>query len=139
MTKDEFERYADMLELPHYVSKTKARMSLYDRAAQFSPFAALTGHEDAIAETARITEIQKELDEHRKEVLNIQLQQLLLGTKQDAEVIVTWFAEDGKKIGGTYLHTSGKLQKYDELSREVVVGGKKIPIECIYSIESTIE
>ena len=138
MSKDEFARYADMLELPHHVSKTRARMSLHDRAAQFSPFAALTGHEDAIAEAARLTELQAELDETRKELLNAKLQHLLLYKHLHPEVAVTWFADDARKAGGAYLHTCGKLRKYDESSNELTVEDQKIPVDRIYNIESKL-
>ena len=132
----DFERYADMLYMQHYVSRKRAQMSLYDRAAQFSPFSALTGHEDAIAETARLTEMQTELDEHRKQLINNRLQVLLSQISCHPEVTVTWFCADEKKAGGTYLETSGKLQKYDEVSKGIIVNQTKILIETICGIES---
>ena len=138
MAKDGFERYADMLHMEHPTSKTRARMSLYDRAAQFSPFAALTGHEDAIAETARLTDVQTELDESRKENINRQLQILLLHINNTPEIMVTWFEDDGKKAGGAYRCTHGILKKYEETTQEIWVDCQQIPVDRIRSIEAAI-
>ena len=93
-------KYDDIIHLPHHVSKRHPQMSLQNRAAQFSPFAALTGHEDAIRETARQTDSFAELDEDRKELLNRQLQFIKAMLAQKPECEITYFQPDQKKDGG---------------------------------------
>ena len=93
MTESE-EKYGDILNLPHHQSKVHPQMSIYDRAAQFSPFAALTGHEAAIKETARLTEEQVELDEDKQEELNEKLQTLIAYATEHPTVSVTYFKPD---------------------------------------------
>ena len=104
--KDEH-RYDDIIDLPHHTSKKHPRMPLLDRAAQFAPFAALTGHEAAIKETARLTEEEIELDENRKELLDLRLQQLQECLAEQPMVTVTYFKPDEKKAGGAYVSVTG--------------------------------
>ena len=106
MTESE-EKYGDILNLPHHQSKVHPQMSIYDRAAQFSPFAALTGHEAAIKETARLTEEQVELDEDKQEELNEKLQTLIAYATEHPTVSVTYFKPDDKKTGGEYVTATG--------------------------------
>lgn len=137
--KEDFSRYADMLDLPHHISETRAQMSLHDRAAQFAPFAALTGYEDAIEEMGRLTDLQTELDENRKENLNGQIRLLLDIISAQPEVEITWFAEDERKQGGKYLTSHGRLLKHDAISNTLTVSGiGEIKIENIYQIESPL-
>lgn len=128
------ENYDDIINRPHHVSTKHPRMAMIDRAAQFSPFAALTGHEEAIDETARLTDKKIELDENRKEAIDEKLRFISV-TDDTAEVEVTYFVPDRRKDGGAYVAVSGKIRKIDGVSREITMtDGKVIPIENIYDI-----
>ena len=96
-------KYDDIINLPHPVSKTHPRMSLHDRAAQFSAFAALTGHDAAIKETARLTDERWEIAEDTKEQLNETLQQIAENIDKDITVTFTYFVPDLRKSGGAYV------------------------------------
>lgn len=127
-------RYDDIIHLPHHVSSRRARMSDYDRAAQFSPFAALTGHDAAIAETARRTEPAIELDENELELLNREL--LFLLENPGTEAAFTFFRPDARKAGGSYITVSDIVRKIDTNRREVILSrGDIIPIDSIYRIQ----
>lgn len=129
-------KYDDILYLPHPVSKKHSQMSLADRAAQFSPFAALTGHEDAIRETARLTDERIELDENRKRILNEKLLLILELISHRPVVSITYFQPDKKKEGGAYITVSGNLKKLDEYHRLLeLTDGVQIPIDEIYELE----
>ena len=121
------EKYKDMLHLPHPVSATHPRMALQDRAAQFSPFAALAGYDDALRETARRTDRFVELDEDRKQEIDRQisyLQQHLLDT---VPVKIIYFVPDEKK--------EGCVRKIDENTKSLRIQGTEIPVERIYGID----
>ena len=125
--------YDDMIDLPHPTSAKHPRMSMADRAAQFSPFAALTGHGAAIRETARLTDQKIELTEDEKAVLDEKLC-LLLDT--GGEAVFTYFLPDEKKNGGAYVTAAGRIKKLDLLERRIVLtGGAVIPVEDILEIE----
>lgn len=109
--------YDDIISLPHHVSDCHPQMPLEDRAAQFSPFAALTGHDAAVRETARLTEQRVELDENSKAVIDERLQFLLAQGKERQEVSITYFKPDERKSGGTYVTAAGKVKKIDTLQR----------------------
>lgn len=127
--------YDDILHLPHPTSKRHPRMPIADRAAQFSPFAALTGHKAAIAETARVTERRIELDEDAKEQLDQTLQLLLERIDEQPEITVTWFSPDKKKAGGQYHTATGKLKRIDtQESRLILTDGTQIPLEDLLEI-----
>ena len=131
-------RYDDILNLPHHVSDRRARMSDYDRAAQFSPFAALTGHDAAIRETARLTETASELDENELELLNRKLLYLKDNPGQSAQF--TFFCPDARKAGGHYETLRGTVSKIDLHRREVVLSaGDVIPMDSIHSIQEAFE
>ena len=106
-------KYDDILRLPHPTSAKHPRMPISDRAAIFSPFAALTGPGDAIRETARLTELKMELDEDAKADLDRRQAVLLEHIKEQPEITVTWFCPDEKKSGGAHVVTTGKLKKVD--------------------------
>ena len=106
--------YDDIINLPYPTSAKHPRMPISDRAAIFSPFAALTGHGDAIRETARLTEQKMELDEDAKAELDRRQAVLLEHVKEQPEITVTWFCPDEKKSGGAYVVTTGRLKKVDE-------------------------
>ena len=128
--------YDDIINLPHPTSAKHPRMPMIDRAAQFSPFAALAGHGAAIQETARITEQKAELTEDEKALLD---EKLRLLADANGEAIFTWFLPDEKKAGGAYVSTKGCLQKIDPLEcRIVLTDGTVIPIEHISAIEDLV-
>ncbi len=120
-------KYDDIIHLPHPVSATHPQMPLSDRAAQFSPFAALTGHEEAIRETGRFTEEWVEPDEDRKALLDEKLQMIwkrLTEGKENRELpklLFTYFQPDERKSGGAYLTVAGRVRKIDEYARQVVL------------------
>lgn len=113
MSYDEEYKYDDMIDMPHHVSSKHPHMPLLDRAAQFSPFAALTGHDAAIKETARLTEERIELDENSKEELNMRLQFIREHLAEHPKVTLTYFKPDEKKAGGSYVTITGKVKKID--------------------------
>ena len=126
----ETEKYADILHLPHHVSPTRRRMTMAERAAQFSPFAALVGYEGAVQETARMTDQHIDLSEDEKAVLD-QKQQIILWALEQGEqpkVTVTYFRPDGKKDGGEYLRHSGNIKKV-HVAKKVLffLDGTEIP------------
>ena len=131
--------YDDIIELPHHVSAVHPQMSLADRAAQFSPFAALTGHEEAILETARLTEEFIELDEGRKEQINEKLKYLKENQDGKPEITVTYFQKDTRKSGGAYVTVRGQVKRIDEHECQVILtDGTGIAMEQIFSIEGEL-
>ena len=127
--------YNDILYLPHHASTRHPPMPMSDRAAQFSPFAALTGHSDAIQETERLTGERVELSEEAKILLD-QKQQYLASLDRP-ELTVTYFVADTKKEGGAYVSINGILKKIDSIGRlMILVGGQAIPLDDIAEIES---
>ena len=129
--------YDDIINLPHPTSQRHPRMPVRDRAAIFSPFAALSGHGAAIAETARLTERRIELDEDTRAELDRRQAILLEHMDEQPEVTVTWFQPDEKKDGGAYLTTTGRLKKIDALGRRLVLlDGTDIPLEDVADLES---
>lgn len=132
-------KYDDIINLPHHVSKTRPQMSMSNRAAQFSPFAALTGFEDAILETARLTDEKIILSKEEKETLNRKQNFLIEKLSEQPALTVTYFLADKKKAGGTYITISGKLKKIDEFERCMqLTEGTKIPFDDILDIESEL-
>ena len=107
------DKYKEIIDLPHPVSKKHPQMSLRDRAAQFSPFAALTGHSDAIDEAARLTDRRIELDESQIAELDGKLQIIAERIGEHPTVAVTWFRPDEKKAGGAYVEKTGAVKKID--------------------------
>ena len=128
--------YSDIINLPHHVSKTRTQMSMLDRAAQFSPFAALTGYDAAIKETGRLTDEKIELDEDTKAALDMKQSYLIEIIDEQPEISVTYFLPDTRKSGGAYVTTTGKLKRFDEYERLLILtNGKKIPMDDIADIE----
>lgn len=126
-------RYDDIINLPHHRSKTHPHMALIDRAAQFAPFAALTGYGDAIDETARLTDGRPELSEQQLAELNERLLQIM--AKPDTAVCITYFVPDERKAGGRYEQTEGTIKKIDETAKAIVMdGGERISIENIVEL-----
>ena len=130
--------YDDIIDLPHHVSSTRPRMPMIDRAAQFQPFRALTGYEDAVRETARLTDRRIELTEEEKARLDAALQRLMDSISSRPQVSVTWFQPDKRKAGGAYVTTTGRLKKIDNLEGVLILlGGERIVIEDILDIQIT--
>lgn len=128
--------YDDIIHLPHHVSTKHPPMKAIDRAAQFSPFAALTGHSTAIRETARVTNKRIELDEYMKDELNHRLQIIADRIKERPKIEIVYFRPDEKKDGGSYVTAAGVAKKIDEYERVIVMAnGNTFPIDEIISIE----
>ena len=124
-------KYDDIINLPHPVSKRYPRMPLAERAAQFSPFAALTGYESVISETARLTDKRLELDENRK------LSALASSLPEKPEVTITFFKKDSRKEGGKYITLTARLKKIDATAHTIVLtDGVTIPIADIYALST---
>ena len=122
--------YDDIINLPHHVSKKHPQMALQDRAAQFSPFAAVTGHEEAIEETARLTDKRIVLDEDEKMMLDERLQEIKEHLSEHPEVEITYFKPDSVKDGGSYETVSGRVKKIDEYERQLVLeDGTRVKVD----------
>lgn len=129
-------RYEDILHMKRPVSVKHPRMSLYDRAAQFSPFAALTGHEEVIEETGRLTGEKMDLTEQKKEQLDRRLQMLRGHLCEKPTVAITFFQKDEKKEGGCYLTVTERLVGVNDYEKYILLGtGERIHVEDIYEIE----
>ena len=126
--------YDDILHLPHPTSKRHPRMPIVDRAAQFSPFATLTGYGDAIDETARLTDVRIELSEEERAELDYKQQ--YLSTLDAPTVSVTYFVPDERKSGGAYVTHTGALKRIDEVERAMVFAdGTRVDMDEVVGIE----
>ena len=133
------EQYNDIINLPNHVSPTRPRMSMIDRAAQFSPFAALTGYDAAIKETGRLTDERIELSEESRAALDRKQQFLLEHISDHPEISVTYFVHDERKSGGAYVTVTGQVKRVDEYERQLIlVDGVKIPLDEILELESAL-
>lgn len=131
--------YDDIIKLPHHVSEIRPQMPVSDRAAQFSPFAALSGYEAAVVETGRLTDKKIELDDGEKEALNERLKLVQESLGKRPEISFTYFVPDKKKTGGEYITTHGTVKKIDDYSRLVLLcDGTSIPIDEIIQIEGSL-
>lgn len=135
-------KYDDIINLPHFVSKKYPQMSMRDRAAQFSPFAALTGYDAEIKETTRLTDRRIELDEDVLDKLNERLyilRKVLDDGSVYPEVRITYFEKDLKKDGGKYITVSGRVRKIHEYRNIVIFeDGTEIPVHDISDIDGDI-
>ena len=130
-------KYEDIIKLPHHVSKKHPQMTMESRAAQFAPFAALVGYEDAVKETARLTTKRIELNEEEKNILDMKLQMLKeqMHVQIYPEISVIYFVPDSKKDGGKYIKISGTIKKIDEYKQLLILDDKtQIPINEIINI-----
>ena len=128
--------YDDIIYLPHHVSADRPHMPLADRAAQFAPFAALTGYEAAIRETARLTDEKRELSEEQKAMISEGLRQLQARLKTAPGVTVAYFEPDSRKDGGAYRTLTGEARKVDDyLGVLEMSDGVRIPFDDILSLE----
>ena len=136
---DNEQKYGDIINLPHHVSRKRPQMSMEDRAAQFSPFAALTGHDAAIRETARLTEAEAILDETALAVLDMKLRMLQENLKSFPAVTVTYFERVTEISGGAYITTSGALKIIDFDRRKIdFQDGSSILIDAVTELDSDI-
>ena len=133
------DQYEDIINLPHHVSKTRPQMSMIDRAAQFSPFAALTGYDAANKETGRLNDEKIEMDEEALNILNMKFQLLVDRLADEPEITFTYFKPDERKAGGAYIDVTGKVKKVDDFERLIVMqNGTKMPMDDILNIEGEI-
>ena len=134
MQKDGPRDYSDIIDLPHHQSRVHPRMSLLNRAAQFAPFAALTGYGEAIDEAARLTDRRVELSEAEQLELNEKLKRL--GARLPAEAEITYFVPDARKAGGRYVTEVLKVrQVLPEQARIALSGGGSIDLDCVVDVE----
>ena len=131
--------YADIIDMPHHVSKDRPHLSMHQRAAQFSPFAALVGYEDVIEETTRQTELKRELDETEKAELDRKLSVIAAHLTERPIVVIEYFVPDKTKAGGEYVLKSGTVVKILPVQKVLVLGdGTKIRIEDIANISGEL-
>lgn len=129
------ENYEDIINLPHHISKKHRPMPREARAAQFAPFAALTGYESDVNEAARYTGKRRELGEYETERLNRRINEIRDGIHGNTEVIITYFKPDEKKAGGEYLNIGGRVRKIDDYGRTLTLtSGALIPLDDISEI-----
>ena len=126
-------KYDDIIDLPHPTSPRHPRMSLTDRAAQFSPFSALVGYEDAIAESGRLTQSERITEENEKELLDRKLR--YLHDRPGEEISVTYFRPDDRKAGGAYEEIRGKVLKIDPLKQLLFTENHCIPLGSIRDLQ----
>ena len=132
----ETHKYDDIIHLSRPVSGKRSPMSNYDRAAQFSPCAALTGYDTVIAETGRLTDQCRELDEGGKALLDEKLQIIREHLSEQPEAVLRVFTPDSRKSGGAYREITGRVKKIDPVTRCLVLtDGTVIPIDRIYGVE----
>ena len=124
--------YTDIIDLPHHVSRNHPQMPLRDRAAQFAPFAALTGYEAVVGETARLTTVKRELDAQEAEELNRQLAAVIEHLSERPEVTVEYFVPDERKAGGAYVTVTGRARHVSVPEKTLVMAdGTVIPMDDI--------
>ena len=129
-------KYDDIINLPHHISKKHPQMTLEARAAQFAPFAALTGYDDEVKETARLTNRRIELDDEAKSILDNKIQIILEQISQRPTVSITYFLPDTKKAGGEYVTITGTIKKIDGYNQVIVLENRiEIPINEIIDID----
>ena len=128
-------RYDEIMGLPHHVSKTRPQMPMSDRAAQFAPFAALTGYDSAIKETGRLTDERIELDEEALTALDRKYQLLMEALDDAPEVTIIYFQPDERKAGGQYVSATGTVKKVDTFGRRILLqDGTRIPLDSVYDL-----
>lgn len=131
--------YEDLVDLPHPVSKIHPPMARMDRAAQFNPFAALTGYEEEIEEAARLTEEKIGLGEDEKRFLDKQLQYLLTQIQRQPLIEVLYFVKDEKKVGGAYMMKKGRLKKIDSYQKHIIfTDGTRIAFADLRQLDSDL-
>ena len=135
----EYFPYEDIVNLPRHISKVHPQATMADRAARFSPFAAISGYEDMVKEAARVTEERIDITDATKELLNEKLNMIIEFLDEEPEVTITYFEPDKKNDGGAYISITGTVKRIDEYERIVLMSDdKKIRIDEIYAIESDL-
>ena len=131
--------YNDIINMPHHVSGTHPHMSMKDRAAQFSPFAALTGHSDAVKETARLTDEKLELTEDEITDINQKLNFLTEHAEEHPEITVEYFVPDERKSGGAYVTVTGNFRRIDDAEHDLMLTSwDRIHLSDIFRLEGSI-
>jgi len=130
--------YADIINLPHHVSKDRPRLSMHQRAAQFSPFAALIGYEDVVHEMERQTATERELNEDEKAELDRRIAVVIAHLTEHPVVTIEYFVPDERKDGGEYVFKTGVVDKISPAGRVLVVGGESIRMNRVVGIESKL-
>lgn len=132
-------KYDKIMGLPRHVSKTRPQMPMSDRAAQFAPFAALTGYDAAIKETGRLTDERIELDVEALSALDMKYQLLMEALDEAPEVTITYFQPDERKAGGKYVSAVGAVKKIDDFERRITMrDGTRIPTDDVLSIDGEL-
>ena len=132
-------KYDEIMGLPHHDSKTRPQMPMSDRAAQFAPFAALTGYDAAIKETGRLTDERIELDVEALSALDMKYQLLMEALDEAPEVTITYFQPDERKAGGKYVSAVGTVKKIDDFERRITMrDGTRIPMDDVLSIDGEL-
>lgn len=134
MESEGYKYYGDIINMPRRISNIHAPMNILNRAAQFAPFSALPGHNDAVKETERLTETYLSLDEEEKERINYVLQNILYNINAVSRVYVKYFIEDEKKSGGRFIKVTGNIKKIDTYNRIIMINDVKINIDDIVDI-----
>ena len=116
--------YKDIINLPHHISKKHPQMSIENRAAQFAPFAALTGFDDEVKETARLTDNRIELEDEFKIIISEKIKYLIENKDKNNEVVITYFVPDNMKTGGKYIDKKGKLRKINIIENLIILEDK---------------
>lgn len=134
--KRNIEDYTDIIHMPHHISVKHPPMSVYDRAAQFAPFAALTGHAAAVGETARLVDSKAQLGEDATADIGQTLNWLQQHISEKPVAEITFFVPDKFKDGGSYKTATGTVIKIDSIAREIMLdNGRRINLDDIYSVE----
>ena len=139
MDHDSKTGYDDILHLPHHVSEKRPPMARQDRAAQFSPFAALSGYGALLREVARQTEAQVELTESSLAQLDEKLRVLRSRLSRQPEITATWFVPDERKEGGAYVRATGRVKRVDPWGKRLILtDGTEIPVEALTALEGAV-
>lgn len=118
------DKYVDIINMPHHISKTHPRMTLENRSAQFAPFAALTGYEDQVKETGRITDRKIDITDEIRNDLNIKLQIMQDKINMKPQITITYFIPDSKKEGGSYKTITSNVLKIDKYEQKIILKDK---------------
>ncbi|MGN1337019.1 MAG: hypothetical protein ACI4WW_00890 [Candidatus Coprovivens sp.] len=119
-------KYDDIINMPRHISKTRPQMSLYNRSAQFAPFAALTGYEERVKETARLTDTKIEIDDGLRNILNKKLNIISEHLKEKPEITITYFIKDNKKSGGKYSTLKCIIRRIDLVNQEIILYDRSV-------------
>lgn len=119
-------KYDDIINMPRHISKTRPQMSLYNRSAQFAPFAALTGYEERVKETTRLTDTKIEIDDGLRNILNMKLNIISEHLKEKPEITITYFIKDNKKSGGKYSTLKCIIRRIDLVNQEIILYDRSV-------------